>query len=150
MFGFFKRLILKNKALIIEDPDFGEISYNQGSWMMQKKWQLLDQGADICCIDIPGNEYGPSAKAREFLLSKKHSIVQLWLMFEPELKRILIEQNLMPSDGNVKDVLQIASLAGDSELDWEISFETNIAYEMHWTYISIAIEHGKQHIVVTK
>jgi len=150
MFDFFKQLFFKPQKLVIIDPDFGEISYSDGSWIMQGRWQILEKKAHIRCIDIPGDEYGPTVKSRKFLITKKHSLDELWTLFSPELIKILAQNDLQKNDRDPKQILYIESLAGGSEQDWEVAFQSDCDYGENWIHISIAMENGKRNIIVTR
>ena len=149
MFGFLKKLLSKNKELVIDDPDFGEIAYKNGSWIMVGRWVIPELKASIRCIDIPGTEYGPSSKAREFLLLKKRSIEALWKTYSPDLLAILVQNDLAQPDSNPKEVLHIESFAGDSDEYWEVAFQTDATNTGDWMYICIEIRNEIHRIVTT-
>ena len=152
MLKILKNLISpKESELVITDPDFGEITfYDANSWQMNTTWNIPEKKANICCIDIPGDVNGPSSTAREFLLGKKRNIDNLWETHQQTLTETLKKHDLYPADDNPKSVLHIESLAGESDKDWEVSFQADTDSDEGWIHISIVIKHGKQNVVVTK
>lgn len=133
------------------DPDFGEIRYfKDGSWQMTGTWEHESQRAKICCIDIPGDLEGPSKKSREFLLNKRQGIEDLWSKFRGKLTRVLDENSLNPSGIDPKKLLFIESLAGDSEDDWEVSFETDTDDDNKWIHISFVVRNGNEEVITTR
>ena len=146
-----KLLGAKDQERTLIDPDFGEIVlYDTDAWQMTGRWFIPENKANICCIDIPGDEEGPSQKAREFLLNKKLNLDKLWEEFSPALQDTLKKHGLYPKNENLKSTLHIESLAGEVEEDWGIAFEADTQNDKEWIYIDIEIKRGKHNIAITR
>ena len=152
MLSLIKRILGgESKEVTKLDPDFGEIRYiKDGSWQMIGTWTRESHRAKICCIDIPGDLEGPSQKSREFLLNKKQETQKIWSSFRGKLVSVLDENSLNPSGLDPEALLFIESLAGDSEDDWEVSFEADADDDEEWIHISFVFRNGNEETITTR
>jgi len=160
MFGFFRRIFFKPKRTeaelteellsdpgsgLIGDEDFGLISYFQpsdqedGIWQMEDEWENPDESAIITCTGIPGNIHGPYKESRDFLLSKRQKLDQIWALCQKPLLAYTARWSPGSESANPKDIYWLSTMAlNDSSLEvFEVGFESKEDHPLGQIYFEI-------------
>jgi len=139
----------RSQVLVMDDPDFGTIRYDEpsedgesGYWQMDDNWK----DTTFSSASIPGSTSGPHENARKFILDKFNSEEELWSLCSAGLKSAAQDfiRDLQHKD--VKDVFFLSCISTDTisvngDHEWEVCFETRDDYK--WLYIGLQIQRGE-------
>ena len=143
-----RNLRLRFSPLRLKDPDFGDLLYMyipnapERSYWEASHWLFAPTGREVE-IDLPGNESGPMAEARQFYLALPAQFPNVLEAARPGLERVFREWYGRPVS---VDLWRDVKLAGFSLEDpratpvqWQIFFEATGA---KWLGIIIPFRDG--------
>ena len=134
-------------SLAMDDPDFGRIQFDAigesefGMWQMDDDWEIPEAWAKVACCSIPGDKSGPYPEARSFLISKRHSLNDVWRIVELHLEAMRAKWRPDTGSTPLTEVFYLSALSMDhpftSPPTWEVSFEPRDGF---WIFASFQFQ----------